>query len=67
MKVADLDYEEVLFNLNEEVPEDIARLLSPQRYIQLFLNGELYNLTIIYIDKNRFIVGMDGKVEDGLK
>ena len=67
MKTNDLIVEDFKFNMINGVDDDLARLFYPQKYIQLSMNGELYNLTILYINKSKFIVGIDGKVKEGVK
>lgn len=67
MKITDLQYCNTLYNLENKVERDIGGLLYPQKYIQLELDGELYNLDIIYVDDDKFITHIDGKVREGVK
>ena len=64
MKITDLHYYETIYNLENEVSDIIANLNYPQKYIQLCLNGELYNLQVSSVDDKKFIVMVDGKVKE---
>lgn len=67
MKISDLDYFEVLYNDSFDVSDEIAKLNHTQRYVQLSYDDQLYNLKIIGIDDDRFIVEIDGLVQEGIK
>lgn len=45
MKIVDLQVENTLYNNRNNIPDDIARLHYPQKYI-ILNTGELYDLEI---------------------
>jgi hypothetical protein len=67
MKISDLQYYDVLYNIDNLIEDDVAKLNYPQKYIQLIHNGSLHNLELISVDKDKFIVKINGKVADGVK
>ena len=57
MKVGDIDYYSVLYNIEYKVPDDIAKLNFPQRYIRLVNDdGEIFDLDLVEISKNEILV-----------
>lgn len=67
MKISDLHYYESNYNVANDIDDIIARLYYPQKYLQLEQDGVLYNLQVKSVDNKKFILTIDGKVEDGRK
>ena len=55
MKVVDLDYENVLYNIANNVPDEIAKLDYPQKYLKLVAaDGTVYDLGVADVTDKEF-------------
>ncbi|WP_405286492.1 hypothetical protein [Methanobrevibacter sp.] len=61
MKVVDLDYENVLYNLANNVPDEIAKLDYPQKYLRLVAaDGTVYDLEVADVTDKEFYLKIMG-------
>ena len=64
MKVVDLDYENVLYNIANNVPDEIAKLHYPQKYLRLVTNdGSMYSLEVVDVTDKEFYLKIKEKLE----
>ena len=62
MKMVDIDYHVSLYNTANEVPDNIAKLHFPQRYIRLVdPSGQMYELEIADINGDEIILCLGEK------
>jgi len=55
VKIVDLDYENTMFNLANNVPDDIAKLHYPQKYLKLVAaDGSVYDLEVAEVTMDEF-------------
>ena len=54
MKIVDLDYADVMYEIEKKVPRDIARLQYHQKYLLLELGNELVELEISDVTDTAF-------------
>lgn len=58
MKMVDIDYSVVLFNLENGVGDDVARLVAPQRYVRLVCDGRVFDLTVVSVSEHEVLLGV---------
>ena len=59
MKMVDFDYYSVLYDMDNNISEEISRLKYPQRYVKLLMNDELYDLEVVSVDDDSFILKIE--------
>ena len=65
MKVNDLFVMESVYNQQNNISDIIANLQFPQKYLFLEYDGELYNLDIVSVDANEFVLRVVEDVDCG--
>lgn len=59
LKMSDIDYFTVLYNLANDVPEEHSRLLVPQRYVRLLMDdGSVVDLDVVSVSKDEVLLGV---------
>ena len=54
MKIVDLDYADVMYEIENETPREIARLRYPQKFLLLDVGGEVFELEISEVTDTAF-------------
>lgn len=61
MKMVDIDYYTSLYNTANDVPDEIARLDRPQRYVRLVDNsGRVFELEVAEVNKDEVLLMIGG-------
>ena len=59
LKMSDIDYFTVLYNLANDVSEEHSRLLVPQRYVRLLMDdGSVVDLDVVSVSKDEVLLGV---------